>query len=262
MSSNDEMMESKTITRKIVRADGVHLPKKPAHYLIINEETGNSYVGSTKNAAMRINHHMSDLKSGTHSNTRLQAEFDQAKNKDRIVVHVTPAPDVETARDEEQKVLDRFHGSSALLNVSDNARAPSSGYDRTAVVAKMKETKNTPEYKARVSEKSKAMWETPGYRERHIADVGEAVVIDGKKYNSVREASRECGVAIATIRSRMNNGNEVTLADMRKPSRKVSANGVIYDTVTLAANACSIACNTMTHRCQSNNPSMKDFFYV
>ena len=248
-------------TRPLISADGVRMGCDPACYLIENEETGSLYVGSTKNATGRVNSHLQRLKNGNHANTNLQKEFAAAQDKFSFKIHVAFMPSVEAARDREQAILDEGFGHPLLLNLSDNSRTPNSGYDRSEAIRHMVETKNTPEFKEKISHQAKQRWEDPAYRKNHIQKAGEAVTVNGVEYGSVREASRGAGVSIATIRSRMGSG-EVDLTNIRKPTRSVSVKGVIFASVHEAATSEGIADNTMTYRCQNPAPQWSDHHYV
>lgn len=248
-------------SRKLIEAEGIRLNSKPACYIIENHETKNLYVGSTKNISKRINKHLTSLKSNKHSNKNLQNDFNNTDDKDEIFVYISPCETVDEARNQEQLMLDEGHGSGIMLNISNNARAPNSGYDRTSIIAKTKITINTPEYKEKVSLESKQRWQNEEFRKKSIKSMGENVEVDGVFYGSVREASRETGHSIATIRSRLQNG-KASLDDIQPLTKKVSANGIIYNSVHEASIACGVADNTMTWRCQNKNENWEKYFYI
>lgn len=261
MKSDCFLNHDNVVARKLVKAEDVRLSKNPACYIIENKETGNIYVGSTKNISARVNKHKYNLEAGIHSNANLQKEYDSCVDKNHFIVHVLPLRTVDEARDREQLVLDEGHGTDTLLNISDNARNPSSGYDRTEVYRKTTEFKRTPEARERQSKQTLERWNDPVKRKELISAMGENIVVDGVKYGSVREAGRETGVSIAAIRNRLVDGS-CSLSDINPTTRAVSCEGVVYPTVHAAAVAHGIKDNTMTYRLQSESDTWKAFFYL
>ncbi len=246
-------------SRKLLVAEGMRLERKPACYVIENRETGSEYVGSTKNISARINGHRWRLFNNQHPNKNLQKEFNDCEDKNNFIIHISPEETVDIARDREQMSLDKNFGSDHLLNISNNARAPALGYDRTLTIEKMKKTKNTEEYRAKTSRDSIARWEDPVIRKKTIASMGQNVVVDGIRYGSVREASRETGAGIKTIRDRLVN-DTCSLGDV-KGKRPVICNGVEFESVTDAAKAHGIKCNTMIARLKNSGNNWKNFNY-
>jgi group I intron endonuclease len=247
--------------RKLTDAEGIRLKSEPACYIIENQETKNLYVGSTKNISRRISKHLTSLKSNSHSNKNLQNDFNNTDDKDKIIVYISPYKTLDEARNEEQLILDEGHGSDIMLNISNNARAPNSGYDRTDIITKTKITINTSEHKEKVSLESKQRWQNEEFRKKSIKSMGENIEVDGVSYGSVREASRETGFCIATIRNNLIDG-KASSKTFKLTKRKVSVRGIIYNTVTEAANALNVATNTMTWRCQNQDDIWKDHFYL
>lgn len=248
------------VARKLLQADGVVLGKQPACYAVENKETENFYVGSTKNISQRVNAHLHMLKNNQHSNQKLQDEFNNCQDKNNFVVHVSFEESVEAAINREQLVLDEGHGTDVLLNISDNAKNPSSGYDRSHVVSKLNDLSKTSENRERVSQESISRWENPDLRKQMISSMGENVIVDGVKYGSVREASRETGVCISSIRARLNNG-ECSLTDVTPVKKSVVCEGKEYQSVNEAAEAYGVKPNTMTSRLKSNSKSWTEFNY-
>jgi group I intron endonuclease len=228
------------------------LDSKPAVYIIENAETGKMYVGSTTNVARRIAKHASELKRGVHVNKVLQADFDSCKDKGSYTAHVGYYDSVEQARKRERDILDESSECDFMLNIVGNS-TNSSEIDYVARSHKQR----TPEARSAKSENSKRNWKDPELRKQMIANMGENVTVNG----SVREASRETGASIATIRSRLNDGI-CSLDDVKKLSRRVSVRGVIYNTVSEAADAHGIARNTMTYRLQNTAQQWSDHFYI
>lgn len=209
----------KRVARKLMKAEDVRLLSEPACYVIENKETNKLYVGSTKNMSHRINSHRQMLNNNIHSNKNLQEEFNNCKDKNNFIVHVCPEKTVEEARDREQLILDEGFTTGILLNISDNSRTPNSGYDRQESIEKMTKSKNTEEYKTKVSQEASERWKDLELRNKMIRSMGQNVTVDGIEYGSVRQASRETGVAVKTIRDRLID-NKCSLDDVRNRKKK------------------------------------------
>ena len=184
MKSDCFLDSENTIARKLIKAEGVRLNKNPACYIIENKESKNIYVGSTKNISARINHHKYNLEAGIHPNINLQREYDLCIDKNHFIVHVLPLRTIDQARDREQLILDEGHGTDILLNISDNARNTTSGYDRSEAYAKTAAATRTPEARARQSKESSERWNDPEQRRKMIAAMGENITVDGVQYGS------------------------------------------------------------------------------
>lgn len=260
MESNFFTDNKNRVARKLLRAEGVVLGNQPACYAVENKETSNFYVGSTKNISKRVNSHLQMLKNNKHSNQKLQDEFNNCQDKNNFVVHVSFEESVETAIEREQQVLDEGYGTDVLLNISDNAKNPLSGYDRTHALNKLNEFSKTSENRERVGAESKERWKNPDLRKQMIRSMGENVVVDGVEYGSVREASRETGVCIESIRSRIKDG-QCSLKDLASTTKAVVCEGTEYKSVVEAAEAYGVKPNTMTYRLKSDSTNWKEFSY-
>lgn len=96
-------------------------PELPAIYLLVEKETGNTYVGSTNNARKRLISHKSCLNRNVHRNKSLQDSFN--KNPDLEVVCAI-VEDKEMAESLEQNFLDEHMGSGQMMNVASRADSP------------------------------------------------------------------------------------------------------------------------------------------
>lgn len=257
----DNFLKNKDIVvRKIIGSEGVRLKKVPACYVIENKITGNIYIGSTRNISGRVNHHKFYLSVGMHSNSNLQKEYDNCLFKSNIIIHVLFLASIEEARDMEQALLDEEFNSGNVMNISNNARYQS-GYDRTKIIAKLVEFNRLPQVKEALSIRTKELWASEEGRKMFIKAIGQNVVVDGIEYGSVREASRQTGTSIESIRRRLVN-NVCSLNDIRPKQKRVSCEGVIYPSVSKAAEVYGIMDNTMTYRLQNTSNAWKDFIYL
>lgn len=248
-------------TFQLFSPDGTRRDSRPACYLILDDTEDFYYVGSTSHISNRVASHRYQLLSGTHSNKKLQDAFDRCLDKSTFVIHAAIYSDVEEARDREQLILDEGHGSPVLLNISDNARAPVSGYDRSHVYEKLRIYGLQPHVVKKKAARMRERWENGPLRDQFLDKVGEKITVDGVSYSSVREASRKTGYAISALRNHLNNG-VVNTADIIPFKRAVSAKGIIYDSMVSAANAFDIKDNTMHYRVNSKADKWVDFFYV
>lgn len=257
-----DLPEEKRHSQRLATFSGTGLRGRPAIYSLENEKTGKQYIGSTCNLAARILTHRRLLLSKEHCNYRLQSSFNSTPSREVWIVHVGLIPTRKEAREREQMILDEGFGHPDFLNISAHVDRPGdpAGFDKR--IEKLKKTIRTEKHRKMVSDRSRAMWETPGYRENMISKIGEAVTVNGVRYNSVREASRESGFAIMTIRSRMVNNVATVPYSVKNIRKSVSCEGVIYPKVGDAAARYNVADNTMTYRLQSRSPVWKDFFYL
>lgn len=249
-----------THVQEFINFDGTNLRNVPAVYSIENTKTKKFYIGSTVNVAARINKHKNELKNNEHHNKRLQQSFNKTQDKKSWEVHIALMPDKESAREREQLILDEGHGTSFMLNISDQVNRGGDPKKFDSNIKNLIDYNKTPESRLNKSKISKNLWQDTEYRKRMITTRGLSITVDGVNYDSIREASRETGVSIKTITDRLENNN-CSLLGIKK-ERKVSALGIQYPSVTEAASANNVACNTMVWRCQNEDPKWSEYFYI
>jgi group I intron endonuclease len=266
------------IVRGLIKANGVRIKSGPASYKVVNTETQEFYLGSTKNISKRVNKHQQALLNGIHSNKKLQKAFDAAPNKDVFIVEIIPASTNEEALESEQKSLNSSYLDEKCLNIKAVSHMPggsgkntvsdnivNSDKNRSFFESRRKLTEQEEEVRrSKLSKTSSENWKDPIFRNNHIAKNGDPVTVDGVNYNSVREACRaHGGLAPQTLRAKMKLGVDIKSSDLRRDNfKKVSANGVIYNSLNEAATALGVAANTLTWRCQNTDPKWSGFFYV
>ena len=228
----------------------------PATY-VLGFPSGRYYIGSTKRFRYRMAQHRSYLRGGKHINEKLQLEY--VENNDVTVTYLRLG-DKSDAALLEQKLLFVEYTNSACLNKTPSIRGMSD-YDQTGKVAKLKAIFSTDDSKTRRSDNSKKMWANPEYRARFIAQVGQAVIVDGITYLSYREASRITGKSIAALRQHTLDG-VVDTTKMKVLVRGVSCDGVIYPTIRVAATALGIAETTLHWRVNHLGEKWKDYHYL
>lgn len=261
MLSNYFLDNPNRLFRKLCDKNENLFKQSPACYIIENIENGYFYVGSTRNILSRAANHSYYLNKNKHSNKNLQEQFNNCFNKDNFIIHVCPTENIEDAIEREQLILDEGFNSGILLNISDNARTPASGYDRSEVIRKLTEFNSLPEIKHKTSLRFKRLWENTAFRNNIIDKNGEKVIVDGIEYLSVREASRKTNITIQTLRREMVNGQVSSSDCIQKSKKKVSCEGSKYETVKEAANAYGIKANTMTYRLKSSDKKWDTFVY-
>ena len=240
------------IILKLVDLRLLCVPLLPACYAIENNKTGCFYVGSTNNVNLRLKNHLSELERSVHRNRNLQKNYDE-NDKDNFIVHISLETSVENAQEREQCILNEGINSGILFNIASNAVNP-------LAANSIPQFSKSKEGRILASNLSKERWKNSLLRSKMISSMGENIVVDGVEYNSVREASRETGVAVQTIRSRLHNGN-CSLLDIRPKTRKVICEGKIYSSLSEAAAEYGINLNTMIARLKSKSPLWKDFNY-
>ena len=164
----------------------------------ITHEDGGTYVGSTEDLYHRKNQHRHLLREGKHPNAPLQEAYNS--NPNISFEYSLTNGDVARARQLEQELLDKHHGSNAMFNVASDAVASGKGMVRSEeTIRKNREAhagkKLTAEHRYRISNglmKSDAKHTRP-------------VVIEGSTYESIEEASRNIGMPKSTIRNRIMN---------------------------------------------------------
>ena len=240
------------IILKLVDLRLLCVPLLPACYAIENNKTGCFYVGSTNNVNLRLKNHLSQLERSVHRNRNLQKNYDE-NDKDKFIVHISLETSVENAQEREQCILNEGINSGILFNIASNAV-------NALAANSIPQFSKSKEGRILASKLSKERWKNSLLRSKMISSMGENIVVDGVEYNSVREASRETGVAVQTIRSRLHNGN-CSLLDIRPKTRKVICEGKIYSSISEAAAEYGTKINTMIARLKSKSPLWKDFNY-
>ncbi len=90
---------------------------KSGVYLIKNTKTGKYYVGSSVNIQIRWANHKTLLKSGRHTNSILQADYNLfgAEIFEYSILELIDSPEIETIRIAEQKWTDQLNACDLLI---------------------------------------------------------------------------------------------------------------------------------------------------
>lgn len=181
------------------------LSNKPGCYCVQHNNTGNVYVGSTKNLAKRISQTTSSLRKNTHKNKNLQ----QLYNKDpEINFFIKLTETVEKAQEEEQQAVDKLKDSDNLCNVAvkdvvlTRLGAKLSEEHKDILMSSNINRKVSEETRRRQSESQKVFINTPEGKEllrQKIEKLSRKISIGGVEYPSISEASRQLGIKYTTL---------------------------------------------------------------
>ena len=171
-------------------------------YTIFHLASGKVYVGSTSDLYHRKQQHLSLLRGNTHPNARLQ----EAYNYDgRLVFEYSLTNfSVERALEIEQLIIDQYFDSGILFNYGRDAVCPTRGITKTdEQIEKIRNSK--------IGVKQNLTPEMLELRREIIGKVNEVqqrpVVVDGVRYPSIFNASKELDVPKTTVWNRLNNPN-------------------------------------------------------
>lgn len=155
------------------------MEEKRGVYTITCTATNRRYVGSSANIHARWKSHRSWLRSGTHDNHRLQADWNEhgeAAFEFRVVVLVHDAAEREAA---EQSLIDLYesctYGYNRSPSATDNTGTTRSEEHRRAIGDANRGVPKSEEHRRKLSEAHKALWAgrevTPEQREQ-MAELG------------------------------------------------------------------------------------------
>lgn len=260
-------------------------------YKIIHTESGRYYIGSSINIEKRWWKHKNDLKNGDHHSIYLQRLWNKY-GEDAFEFQIFEETTDLIQR--EQELLDE--GSPLLLNMSRNAaggdlisyhpnrkdivrRMAASVQERYNNLTQEQKTEiygrfgsdnpnygnpwnedqrararaqhigktHTPETRAKMGAIVKERWSNPEFREQQCQlRLGEGNPFFGKHHSEE---------TIEKIRQK-NKGR------LPPNLRRVSANGVVYDSLAEAARQLNVVIGTIFHRIKSKNPKFISYFYV
>lgn len=183
-------------------------------YKIENDITGHFYIGSTLDLATRLSHHFSDLKRGVHACRYLQDNFNEYGYENFSFGYVEFKKD--ELYEKEVEELNKFNGNPLLLN---------SSTENNSWILNEKNAEQVKEWKIKISEKAKLRigFNNPFYGKSHSDETKrklrsahidkenpncwKSIVINGIRYNNLKEASKDVNVSIATISHRVRSNN-------------------------------------------------------
>lgn len=205
---------------------------RPGTYVLVHNETGKKYVGSTSNIGKRTVGNLSKLRNNTHGSVALQEAFNTDHS---ITVMIKPTETVEQAKQLEQEIVDKLLSSGKLTNigVTDVAR-PALGLviseeTRQKISAAGRGKKRTEETCLRMSVSKLGLTHTEEAKLKMSASAKERLATEEGKANQARA--------------------------IEKTKQPVICNGVTYPSVSEAARTLSVTRKTISRWCGDDNHS-------
>ena len=215
----------------------VEHPIRCAAYRITHLATGIFYIGSSGNIRRRLTYHKNRLKNKAHHATKLQEVF---SNINELKIELYPTDDREAAFDLEQKMLDRSIGDPLCANVLLDAKS-------------RKGTTHLPETRKKIGQSQIGKIISNEQREQISA------ALKGRKLPPEQVRNQAL-----TRMNRPRTANEQKVLDemWERSKKKIVADGMIFNSVTEAANHFGVSPATMTWRLSSNSPRFIDWKYL
>ena len=269
----------------------------PVTYFIVHKPTGSFYVGSTENIINRKSGHLSLLRRGIHYNKKLQDLWTSSNDESLWEWTAVIFNTRQEAYDEEQKNLDKYRDSPLLLNIAKDSQSPvSSILEREELLRRSREGRikafdnlseeEKKEYLSKLRQGALNRWENAESREAWRGagnPFSKKICVNGVVYGSMKEASAALGICDKTLRHLAKDPrypNYSFVDDGKKKddrweapgrrerisganngsSKKVSIDGVVYDTIKLAAEA--IGVDTGTVRRRALNPMYPNVTFI
>jgi group I intron endonuclease len=200
-----------------------------AAYTITHLMSGCVYIGSTSDIYQRVHNHKSQLRKGAHHCKRFQELYDQS---DVITWTYYLTDTREEAYRREQEMIDHNKGKSTLLNVAMDVKKPALGAVRSELARAL----------LSVHRKGKKL------SAEHVEKV--------RKANTGKKRTPEQCEAIR-IRTQGVPKPEHVADNLRSMNetrkKKLSINGVIYESLSAAARALNMPKCTVAQRLKSQN---------
>lgn len=199
----------------------------PCVYVLRESGSGKFYIGSTKDAYVRLLAHRYTLSIGENKNPNLQQLYNDSTEA-LFDIKIFTVANREAAFDLEQLLLFKFFGSEFCLNASPTARSPlgfkhseetkekfsTIAANRTIGESTRKKISATltnrpldPEHAAKVAASNSARWDDPEFRKKWLDKRGKKVTVDGVPYDSASHAARAFSIGTSTAHRRFNNPN-------------------------------------------------------
>jgi group I intron endonuclease len=269
-------------------------------YMISNINNGKFYIGSTTQYKKRFSRHKETLKLNTHHNKTLQEDYNTHGEEAFSYILLEELPCEESLRSREQDYLDMYYESGILYNISKHATCGdllSYHPNKEDIVSRISATLLEKNSKMTEAER-KELWGKNGeengmYGRTHTEASRKKISENIKRFYENNESYRkgktfeELFGEEEAIRLRKNlsdhaknrTGNKnpfygkthtpETREKLSKihtgrsnPScwKAVSCEGVVYESISKAANHFNVCGGTIIHRIKSKN--YPDYFYV
>lgn len=222
-------------------------------YILRHNQSGKIYIGSSGHIGYRIWKHRNTLKHGKHQILALQKLFDESRDI-RFATIITNTAD--EAIDVEQGLLDKYWGSDRLLNKAPDARLSGKGWVRSPELLKrMGEVRKgrslTTEHVSKIRLAQIGKKKTP----EHLANIRLAAsrrVFTPEILERMRLA--------ATGKKTSPETREKMRAAAQKRSKRISVDGVKYNSVKNASDTLGITTKTIRRRLLS--PNFKEWSFL
>jgi hypothetical protein len=219
-------------------------------YIFIHPSTGYFYIGSTEHLYVRRYKHIWHIRNGTHRNSKVRDHFCQFPSNDvYFLFWITECREASFSL--EQILLDATFGTEKCLNSASDAKLVG------------KDIVKSEEQKEAASRQVSELWKDPEYRQR-MSDAAKRWAADPENRKKLRQRAKEAATDPEFIEKQRENANKQwsdpdarkklsdairarytdpefrrTMHDRLKKARgrKISIDGVTYDTVTDASNA-------------------------
>ena len=186
-------------------------------YIIQHDITNKFYIGQSNDIATRLSHHFSGLKNGKSSNRFLLDLYNQSKHEDFSFYYIEINNKSERLLIEKY-MLEKYKFDDRLLNATQENNTWFNNPKMIDVVdnfknklsnnAKLRIGEKNPFYGKYHTNKTKEIISKFHKNKRNYAD-HKSIVINGKKYDCLVDASNELGLAVSTISHRCHNTNKL-----------------------------------------------------
>ncbi len=222
--------------------------KQVGVYIIQNDETQETYVGSGVLSDRKKNH-FCDLRNGSHCNKHLQAAYDRSPNFEFIGI---PTDDREQAYVAEQAIINEHVGNPLLLNVvlDVNEGVPRGWNHSEETRQRLREqklgTKASEETRQKMSQSAMGNQNGLGYRHSDERKEKISQALTGREVSDkTREKMRQTQLG--------RTPHENSLMHSMSLAKPIIANGIEYNSMSEAARAFGVNVNTVRHRLNSGN---------
>lgn len=245
-------------------------------YFIRNRVSGKIYVGSTESITARLNAHRFMLRTNTHRNKALQSLFKMA-NLSIFDFCVFVTDNREEAYDIEQALLDRFHGTAVCFNVAKDARKASLGISmsedvRTKLLSANVGRKHSPEHIRKRVESIRLhaphVFADTENKRLALAKYNRDKVVTDETKEKLRQAnlgkkhSEETRKKMSVTRRNNPLSGEGLERALKAQRKRVSIEGVIYDSMDDAATALKVSRKTIYNRLHNRYGTHDNYFYL
>lgn len=235
---------------------GIH-PQAPGLYFISSPVSDKIYVGSTSNLSRRKSQHYHDL-GKFHENPNLQ-ELAQKHSRDEFrFTSLELYADRETLYRVEQALYDKLHECEMILNTGMDIKAAWKGRvipdEARAKMALAKLGSTGHENQQKAMEK---LWSNDEFKDRMRE--GARVRMNDPEF---KERLRQVNLGKSLSEEHRKKISESGKGALRSNSRKISVNGVVYESLSRAVTATGIPESNLRNWAKNERPKYNHVFWV